>query len=171
MHATRLLLPLIAAWLLAGCGDDGPTAIPKGTPAPAFRAQRLDGGQVDFPADFRGRAVVLRFWADWCPYCNREMREIEPIYQRLKGQGLEVLAVNVAQTPGVARKFVEDTGISYPVLLDEKGQIARRYGVIGLPHTYFIDRQGRVQGKVVGETPGEVFEREAQRLLQAAEPQ
>jgi len=164
MHA-RFLLPLIAAWLLAGCGDSGPQGIPRGELAPDFVAQRLEGGKVNFPSDYRGRAVVLRFWAGWCPYCNREMREIEPIYQRLKGQGLEVLAVNVAQTPKLVRKFVEDTKISYPVLLDENGRIARRYGVIGLPHTYFIDRKGRVQGKVVGETPGEVFEREAQKLL------
>ncbi|MCA1971756.1 MAG: TlpA family protein disulfide reductase [Caenispirillum sp.] len=158
------LLVLLA--LLTACGGEPPAMLNLGDPAPAFRTQRLDGGEVDFPAAAAGRPRVVRFWADWCRYCEAEMKAIETVYQRHRERGLEVFAVNAGQDRTAVAAFIKKLGVTYPVLLDEKSSIAKRYGVVGLPTTYFVDANGVVRGKVIGEADEAVFERHVQALLQ-----
>jgi peroxiredoxin len=162
MVARLLFLVLL---LLAGCGGDSARPPGNGEPAPAFQAQALAGGAVKVPGDFSGKVVVIRFWADWCPYCRKEMAELQPVYARLHARGLEILAVNVAQDRDTVRRFVEPLGIRYPVLLDPEGATARAYGVQALPVTWLLDGQGVVRGKIVGEATPEVFERRVGELL------
>lgn len=133
--------------LLAACGGDPSAKLNLGDPAPAFRTQRLDGGHVDFPAAAAGRPLVIRFWADWCRYCEPEMKAIDAVYRRHKDKGLEVFAVNAGQDKPAVAAFIGKLGVTYPVLLDESSSIAKRYGVVGLPTTYFVDAQGVVRGK------------------------
>jgi peroxiredoxin len=161
----KALLPLLFL-LLTGCGVKLPQAVANGSPAPAFIAHTLDGRQVAFPGDFKGKVVALRFWADWCPYCGPEMRDLEPVYRRLKARGLEVVAVNAGQGREAVAKFLRRTPVSYTVVLDEEVKAVGLYGVIGLPHTYLIDRNGMVRGRIVGEATAEVFERQVMALLQ-----
>jgi cytochrome c biogenesis protein CcmG, thiol:disulfide interchange protein DsbE len=165
MKTWRFALFLFSAIVLASCSVDLPQSVKNGEPAPAFSAQTLDGRTVNIPADFTGKVVALRFWADWCPYCGPEMRDIEPVYQRLKGQGLEVLAINAGQSPEVVAKFLRGTPVSYPVLLDREVKAVGLYGVVGLPHTYLIDRQGIVRTRIIGETTADVFEHQVTALL------
>jgi peroxiredoxin len=120
---------------------------------------------VALPADLQGQIVVIRFWADWCPFCESEMRSIEPVYRAYKEQGLRLLAINVRQDAKTAAAFVEPLGISYEVLLDEDGDVARAYGVSGLPTTFFLDRQGRLATRILGESTPEVFEQVVKGLL------
>jgi cytochrome c biogenesis protein CcmG, thiol:disulfide interchange protein DsbE len=94
------------------------------------------------------------------------MRQLEGVYERQRGDGLVILAVNVGQSPEVARRFARDLGISYEVALDQDAEVSRRYGVTGLPLTWFVDRAGRVRNKVLGEASTEAFERGAAPLLQ-----
>jgi len=155
--------------LLAACDAPRPP-IPFGDLAPTFRTQRLDGSTLDFPKDYRGSVVALRFWADWCPYCKDEMRAIEPVYQRERESGLVVVALNVGQSREVAERFARTLGISYEVALDPEAEVARRYGVNGLPLTYFVDRQGRVRNKILGEADVDVFMGLAKPLLQEQTP-
>jgi peroxiredoxin len=93
------------------------------------------------------------------------MAELQPVYARLHGRGLEILAVNVAQDRDTVQRFVEPLGIRYPVLLDPEGATARTYGVQALPITWLLDRHGIVRGKIVGEATPEVFERRVGELL------
>jgi peroxiredoxin len=158
-----LLLALIP--LLAACGGEPPAQLNLGDAAPAFRTQRLGGGEIDFPAAAAGRPRVIRFWADWCRYCEPEMKAIETVYQRHRSKGLEVFAVNAGQDRATVAAFVNKLGVTYPVLLDEQSAIARRYGVVGLPTTYFVDAGGVVRGKVIGEADEAVFERHVAALL------
>jgi cytochrome c biogenesis protein CcmG, thiol:disulfide interchange protein DsbE len=151
--------------LLAACSSEPPPKVSRGDTAPTFETTRLDGTPVRFPADFAGRPVVVRFWADWCKYCEGEMKDIEPIYQRHKTQGIEVLAVNAGQDRATASAFVAKLGISYPALLDEDAAIAKRYGVTGLPTTYFIDRQGKIAAKQIGEMTAAAFEQQVTELV------
>jgi cytochrome c biogenesis protein CcmG, thiol:disulfide interchange protein DsbE len=157
---------LIALMALSACSSEPPPKVSRGDTAPAFETVRLDGTPVRFPADFAGRPVVVRFWADWCKYCEGEMKGIEPIYQRTKGQGVEVLAVNAGQDRATAAAFVAKLGISYPALLDEDAKIAKRYGVTGLPTTYFIDRRGKIAAKQIGEMTATAFEQRVTELAQ-----
>ncbi len=161
----RVLYLLGLAMLLVACGGGQPVQLNMGDPAPAFRSQQLDGSAVEFPEVTTGKPVVIRFWADWCKYCEAEMKAIEVVYQRHKGKGLSVLAVNAGQDKATVDAFIRKLGVTYPALLDEKADIARRYGVVGLPTTYFVDAKGIVRGKVIGEADEAVFERHALELL------
>jgi len=93
------------------------------------------------------------------------MKAIEPVYQQYADQGLVILAVNVRQDAQTARKFIEKLGISYNTLLDSDGAVARDYGVIALPSTFFIDRNGSLSSRLLGEASGETFEKIIQPLL------
>ena len=161
---SRFLTALTLAMTLAGCGE-APPQLEKGQEAPAFTLQRLEEGALSFPADLRGQVVALRFWADWCPFCESEMRDIEPVYAGYRDRGLQVLAVNVRQDRKTAARFIEGLGISYPVLLDTEGSVARDYGVSGLPTTFFVDREGRIATRILGESTPAVFEHILKGLL------
>ena len=158
---------LLFLLLLAGCGNQTAT-VANEEPAPAFELDRLTGGTVALN-ELQGQVVALRFWADWCPFCRREMRELEPVYQQLREQGLEILAVNVGQDRSRVERFVDRVGYSYPTLLDPDSAIARRYGVIAIPVTFFIDREGIVRGRILGESDAATFEGMAAPLLNPGE--
>jgi peroxiredoxin len=160
----RPLLLLAASTLLGACGDE-PAKLAKGEPTPPFELSTLGGPPIALPADLRGQVVAVRFWADWCPFCEGEMRSIEPVYQRYRDRGLRLLAINVRQDRETAAAFVEPLGISYEVLLDPDGAVARSYGVSGLPTTFFLDRQGRLAARILAESTPEVFEQVVRELL------
>lgn len=148
---------ILLLWFGLTACDSGRPTLERGSPAPAFSAKLLDGNVLQVPEGHAGKVLAIRFWADWCPYCESEMQEIETIYRELKPQGLEVLAVNVGQNRETAYRFVKRLGISYQTLLDPDSTVARAYGVIGLPTTFFIDRQGRVHSKILGESNATMF--------------
>ena len=153
----RLLFSFSVALILTGCGDSITHPV-QGDAAPPFELRDLDGNLVRFPDDFRGATVAVRFWADWCPFCESEMRALEPVFRR-HNEEMTILAVNVRQSHEKAAAFVAKLGISYPTLLDEQGEVARTYGVTGLPMTFFVDGRAVLQRKILGESTPEMFER------------
>jgi peroxiredoxin len=157
------LSSILIALLLAACGGEPPAKLNIGDAAPAFQTTRPDGAAVAFPADYRGRPVVLRFWADWCKFCEGEMKIIDTVRQR--HDGLAVLAMNAGQDKATVTAFMDKLGVGYPAALDAESKIARRYGVVGLPTTYLIDGAGVVRGKIVGEADEAMFERQVAVLL------
>lgn len=160
----RLLLLFLAFSTLAGCSDEA-TQLLNGQPAPEFQLQRLEGDDSIFPADYQDKVIALRFWADWCPFCESEMIALEPVYQKYRDQGLVILAVNVRQDKDTAKQFIDKLNISYTVLLDTEGEVARAYGVMGLPTTFIIDGEGVLQKRVIGESTPEVFEHIVAELI------
>jgi peroxiredoxin len=156
---------LFSSLLLAGCGDPARKLKTGDTPPPFSLTDLYDERSRTFPDDFSGNVVAIRFWADWCPYCDHEMRELEPIYKKFHEQGLVILAVNVHQDSKTADRFIKRLGISYQVLLDLQGKTAADYNVIGLPTTYIIDRQGQISTKIVGESKASLFEQKISELL------
>lgn len=162
----RLFALLASLFLLTACGGDNPAVkLNIGDPAPKFSALALDGKSHEFPAGFAGKPLVIRFWADWCKYCEGEMKAIETVYQRQKDKGLAIVAINTGQDKPTVAAFIEKIGVTYPALLDEKSAIARSYGVVGLPTTYFVDARGVIRGKIVGEADAATFERHALEIL------
>jgi cytochrome c biogenesis protein CcmG/thiol:disulfide interchange protein DsbE len=158
---------LIALFMmLAACGGDkSPAKVNIGDVAPAFETQRVDGTSIRFPADWAGKPVVIRFWADWCKYCEEEMKAIDRVHQRLKPRGLEILAINAGQDKKTVTAFMQKIGVSYPALMDENSAMAKRYGVVGLPTTYFVDAGGTIRAKLIGESDETGFERAALSIL------
>jgi thiol-disulfide isomerase/thioredoxin len=99
----------------------------------------------------RGKVVLLNFWATWCVSCRTEMPGMETLYRKYRNEGFEVVAVNmdVLSTAGV-EKFVEEVAVTFPIALDPSWSTARTYGVVGLPTSYLIDRDGNVVAREVG---------------------
>jgi peroxiredoxin len=127
------------------------SSLPKiGTAAINFSFQDLNG-QTWSLDQVRGKVVLLRFWADWCPYCRYEMPIIDKYYRKLNKEGFLVLAVNVKQSREVILAFTAQLDITFPIPLDPDGKMAKRYGVYGIPTNFLIDRQGIIREILVGE--------------------
>ena len=157
---------VVVLLVLSACGGDKPPArLNIGDVAPSFETVRADGTPAQFPSAWAGKPLVIRFWADWCKYCEGEMKAIESVYRRLKPRGLDVIAVNAGQDKKTVTEFMRKLGVSYPALMDEDSTIAKRYGVVGLPTTYFVDAKGIVRAKLIGEADEASFERAALEIL------
>lgn len=121
-----------------------------GFPAPDFVLKDL-GGRMHRLSDFRGKIVFLNVWATWCPPCRMEMPSMENLYRRLQGKDFVMLAVSEDEDgKATVQAFVDEIGISFPVLLDDQGSVPPRYGVTGYPETFIIDRAGRVIHHTIG---------------------
>ena len=152
----------------ANTGGAPPPSPREGFSAPDFTLDLLDGGQVTL-SDLRGKAVLINFWATWCPPCRAEMPAIEAVYRSHKELGLEVLAVNTTNQDdqAAAAAFVEELELTFPVPLDRTGAVSASYNLRGLPSTYFIDRQGVIRSVVVGgPMSGALIQSRVEELLQ-----
>lgn len=125
------------------------TPLPNPFPAPDFNLRGEDGKHYRL-ADFRGQVVVLNFWATWCPPCRYEMPSMERAHKKVQGEKIALLAVNVGESEEQVFEFTGRYPVTFPLLLDEDGQVTRLYPVIGLPTTFIIDPQGRVTHRAVG---------------------
>lgn len=145
---------LVVALLLALLGwkvfnpDEAPDA---GRPAPDFTLPHLNSDEQVSLASFRGKAVVLNFWASWCYPCKQEAPTLSAAAKRWPGR-VVVLGVDVNDFAGDARKFARKYGLDYPLVHDNHNVTSPKYGLTGLPETFFLDRTG----KVVVHVPGEV---------------
>jgi len=121
--------------------------------APNFKLKTLDGKEVQL-SDYRGKKVILNFWATWCPPCKAEIPHMEKYYKKqAKDDGVEILAVNLTKSDKdeeYIRDFVKSYDMTYPVLLDEDGEQQKQYEIVTIPTTFFIDKNGRIQKKVIG---------------------
>ena len=131
-------------------------------PAPSLGFQALEGGETSL-ADFRGKVVLVNFWATWCAPCVREMPSLERLHTALEGEGFAVLAVSQDRGgAGVVAPFLARLDLQrLPVYLDPKGKLARAFALKGLPTSFVIDRQGRVVAGLVGPAEWDTPEAEA----------
>ena len=122
----------------------------RGIPAPDFSVRTLEGKQIKL-SEFKGKVVLLNFWATWCPPCRAEMPSIETLYQRYKPKAsFQILAVSVQEEPSVVKTFLAQNPYSFPIALDPTGEAAQLYGIRGIPTTFIIDQKGTLQGALVG---------------------
>ncbi len=125
----------------------------QGKPAPEFTLVSTDGKKVAL-SDFKGRPVIVNFWATWCGPCKLEMPWFEEFGKKYAGQGLVVLGVNQDEdkTPAEVATAARRIGVSYPVLMpDKKETVSKAYGGVEyLPETFYVDRNGKVAGVSAG---------------------
>lgn len=139
-----------------------PSALAQGLSGPAYEVSKWSGplsafslvdttGKTWRPFDFKGRAVLLNFWASWCEPCRAEMPTLQQVADLYGSDKLLVLAINFKERPARALQFAQATGVSVPVLLDLDGQTARQWGVKVFPTTLLIDSRGQPRQRVQGE--------------------
>lgn len=150
MLKVMLVTILAMGLLITGCSAGSElTGAGVGMPAPNFKLQNPNGQTVSL-SDFQGKPILLNFWATRCPPCREEMPYIQEIYEEWSGKGLEVLAINIGESPSTVEEFIKSHNLSLPVLLDAKQAVAIKYNITGIPTTFFIDKDGIIQVKIIG---------------------
>ena len=172
MRSTVPFLALFAAALTLGGCPSGSRASSSGAPkggqpaatgqqAPGFSLKTLDGKTIRL-SDLKGEPVVINFWASWCHFCVGEAPDLESLYRQYHPKGLQMLGIGV-DTEGAIRDQANQLKLTYPVGVGP--QVARSYGVNPIPHTFFINRQGKIVSSVVGARPRAVLEAEVKKIL------
>ena len=177
IHAYRtrwMFFGLAGALAVAGCRMPQPTVPLSGTSVTQARPSRVAKLAPDFTfttlagkaitlSELRGRPVVINFWASWCPPCRRELPALEKVYRQYSAQGLQLLGVAVGDEEPAVRRLVQEMRLSYPIgLSDEAGS---NYAVSAIPHTFFLDRQGKIVAQRVGGLSEGEFRRQVEALL------
>jgi thiol-disulfide isomerase/thioredoxin len=137
---------VLLVWKVASQDEGASRKLQRGeTPrAPVFTLDRLDPpGKLSLVA-YRGRPIVLNFWASWCVPCKEEAPLLEAVWRNHRDEGLVVLGVDINDLRGDARRFARENRMSYPLGFDGIGETSTDYGLTGVPETFFIARSGRL---------------------------
>lgn len=117
-----------------------------------FELQTLDGKRIHL-TDLKGKKVLLNFWASWCGPCEKEMPHMQKVYEKMKGENVEIVAVNVTSSEineKVVHDFVKKHGLTFPIPMDVKGEVSFLYEAVSIPTSYFLDTDGVIRHKKVG---------------------
>jgi cytochrome c biogenesis protein CcmG, thiol:disulfide interchange protein DsbE len=150
-----LLLGAAWIWISADASWDttaGKIPAPRrGFLAPDFSLLNLQGETITL-SELRGRPVLINLWATWCPPCRAEMPDMQTIFEAYHEQGFLILAINATYQDSAAAtaSFVEEYGLTFPILMDTSGEVSRQYQMRALPTSFFVDREGIIQEVVVG---------------------
>jgi len=151
----RLALVLVAAPGLAAAGacvPEVPGPVGAGDVAPPFSAVALDGAEFR-AADLLGAPYMLNVWATWCAPCRHEMPELQELHDAYAPQGFQVVGVSVDDrgAADLIQAFLDETGVTFPILHDPSSEIMYRYGLLGLPGSFLVDADGVVARKWAGQ--------------------
>ena len=151
--AAILAMVLTGSTIALGCSarESPARGVEIGNLAPDFQLDDLDGQSVAL-SDFKGKPVLVNFWASWCPPCRSEMPFIQDTFTDKKwaDEGLVVLAIDIGESPSAVSEFVKKYGLTFPVLLDITQDVSLEYYVRGIPTTFFIDREGIIREIRIG---------------------
>ena len=143
-----LLVPLVGSPAFDGWS--------MGSRVPIVGMQAEDFSLIDLEekshslSHYRGKIVLMNFWATWCKSCTTEMPAMQASFDKLRNKGFVVLAINELEDDATVREHIKQHGYTYPVLMDRDNKVANQFGVFGLPVSVFIDEKGVVQGYIKG---------------------
>ncbi len=157
---------LSAAPTQAPLAANTPYSFDPGMPAPEFSLQTVDGQTLSL-SDLRGKAVMVNFWATWCPPCRAEMPDMQQVYAERGSSDIAILAVNVQEAAELVNQFVARYGLKFPILMDPSGNVFTAYRVSSLPTSYFVDREGRIASVNVGALNRQGMVKQLDAALQA----
>jgi peroxiredoxin len=145
-----LLVAIFAVAVSGGLAWSMGSRVPVvGAPAEDFRLVDLEGKPQSL-SQYRGKVVLVNFWATWCKPCTTEMPAMQATYERLREKGFVVLAINELEDDAKVREHIKQHGHTFPVLMDRENKVANQFGVFGLPVSVFIDEKGIVQEYIKG---------------------
>ena len=125
------------------------SAYPPGMRPPPFTGQTVAGREMSL-AELMGRVILVNFWATWCSACRPEMPMLEQLHRDFRPQGLTVLGINYNEGAQIIQQYAKELDLTFPLLMDPNGEITRSYGIVGLPTTFLIGRDGRPVALAVG---------------------
>jgi cytochrome c biogenesis protein CcmG/thiol:disulfide interchange protein DsbE len=161
----------VVGLLAYGLLTKGEAALAVGDPAPDKPLSTLDGAGEGELADYRGRWVLVNFWASWCEPCRDEAPALERFHREHRGPGFTVLGVNLDDASPDAIAFTEEFGLTYPQLRDGDGRELRdEYGMTGFPESFVVDPEGRVALIRRGPVDEEFLDREVEPVIAGARP-
>ena len=160
--ATIWVVTVLAAFVIGGCAKE--QSWKTGIPAPEISVLDMNEKTVKL-SDFRGKPVVLRFWATGCRACVAGMPKLDSLSKGYRDKGLAVLAINMGNPKALVEVFARGLKLSYPVFLDPALIAAKKYGVKSVPTTFFINRHGVAKKVVVGEITQELFDKTMMELM------
>ena len=165
MLTAILVMILTSGLLITGCSAGSEPTATVGKAAPDFTLQNLEGQSISLN-DLKGKPVLINFWATWCGPCVFEMPYLQEIHDEWSGKGLMVLAINRGESSSKVEQFLQSNNLSLPVLLDTKLDVFRRYNIRSIPTTFFIDKDGIIQVKVIGAFPNkEAIENRVSKIM------
>ncbi len=167
--AAGLALVLTGAIGLPHSWSMGSRVPAVGTPADEFRLTDLDGKTHNL-SQYRGKIVLVNFWATWCKPCTTEMPAMQASFDKLRDKGFVVLAINELEDDDKVQAHIKQYGHTFPVLMDRDNKVANQFGVFGLPVSVFIDQQGRVQEYIKGGLLTEQMINDVVAKIQQQEP-
>jgi cytochrome c biogenesis protein CcmG/thiol:disulfide interchange protein DsbE len=157
-----VLLAILGAGLVARNEGRSPTRI--GAQAPTFSLVDLDGNPVDL-ADYRGRPVIVNFWASWCAPCVEEIPELQAALAEHADTGLAIIGIVYNDRSDAASEFMARMGGGWPSVMDPGGEVARDYAIYGPPESFFVDRDGVIRGRQIGQLSAADLERQLNTIL------
>jgi thiol-disulfide isomerase/thioredoxin len=160
----RLLSVGVMMLALAGVAHAAGFEARSATPAPELKANDVAGAPRTL-ADYRGKVVLLNFWASWCPPCLREMPSMERLRVKMAGRPLAIVALDSAEAAEEVNAFLSKMKLGFPILLDPDGSNTKRWKVFALPTTFLLDAEGRVRYALTG--PTEWDEGEALKVIES----
>ena len=125
-------------------------ALPERVAAPEFDLAEPSGQRIRL-SDFRGKPLIVNFWATWCPPCRAEMPSLQRAWEQLEQEGIGVVAINVGEDAKAIGQFMATSGLTFPLLMDRDSRVRRAWAVQGLPMTFVVDPKGRTVYRVVGD--------------------
>ena len=143
------LLVLLTSLTLAQDAGRGFTRLAETPPAPDFELSDLDGDRHRL-SDYRGRVVIVNFWATWCPPCRAEMPSMQSAWEQLEDEGVMMLGIDVGEDEDTIFQFTADYPVDFPLLLDLDSRVTAEWPVRGLPTTFVVDPQGRIVYRAIG---------------------
>lgn len=160
-----MLAVAVAALAGRSVGDGKVVRTGGGQPAQGFDLPNLrEGGEPVRLADYRGRPVVVNFWASWCVPCRREMPAFQAVSKRMRGR-VAFIGVNHQDSRKGGLALLAETGVTYPAGYDPDGAVAKAYGLIGMPSTIFVSADGEIVGRRTGGLTAAELERAITDLL------
>jgi peroxiredoxin len=153
LRAVLGFLALLASGASTGAGPDVAgeilTPLPDKPPAPVFTLPDIDG-RTHRLSDYRGKVVVVNFWATWCPPCREEMPAMQRAWEQVQNDDIVFLGINVGETEDEIFAFTGDYAVDFPLLMDRDSRVIQDWPIRGLPTTYVVDGEGHLAYRAIG---------------------